>query len=380
MMQTGVYLCISAIMSGHVLYSSYGFLGFWIGLIIGSIILFLCAAVFIEITMLHRKVLIEIVELYFGKTGAKFAGFSLGISLLGWFSIQHGIKADGLLMFFPNIPKNFLVIAMGTLMTLSVMKGMGYMSKFSNVTIPFVILIMIIAMSKVYKTGVPIPAMKANFTGIGFVISCALAGVIDIPTFFKDAATKKDAHTANAIVFLVILPFMAIVGGAFAFFGGATEFVPMLLSIGGPYWKIFCLLFILFAGWTTNNGNLYSATIAMEPCIKAGYAKRTAILGVIGTAIGCLPLGTSFEEILSITSITLAPLGGAIMARFLSKSMKYVELSNKEKARYICLMLIGTAIGIISHIGVIKIFGYGFIDGFLFVFISALIMEKFCEN
>jgi hypothetical protein len=61
-------------MSGYILYINYGFKGFWIGFFIGSLILFFSGAIFTQITLRYRKVLIDIVDICFGERVVKFAG------------------------------------------------------------------------------------------------------------------------------------------------------------------------------------------------------------------------------------------------------------------------------------------------------------------
>jgi cytosine permease len=373
--QAGIYICVSAIMAGHILYRDVGFNGALTGILMGSFILWLLSLVFVKISVERPKVLIEIVQELFGERGAKICGLAMGISLVGWFAIQTEIMAVGINSVYSFIDKYLWIALFGAIVTLNVMKGMDLIGRLADFIVPILLIIMTIAAFRVYRPEVIIPDSNYSGTGIICIIAFSLAGVIDIPTYFCASKSAKDGYIATSIIYLLILPAMAGLGLIFACYSNQDDFVQGLLTLGTGSWQICVVAFILFAGWTTNNGNLYSASLAIKPLSSLKDNTRTFLLGIVGSTVAFTGLLENFIQALSIMGIVMAALGGAMISYFVSCNFKYKIPSFSKQYYYQAFIVFGTLLGAISEAGWLTISTFGFLDSFLYTSFFALFYE-----
>lgn len=371
--QTGAYICVSAIMGGHILFTQFGFKGAILGLIFGSLILWIVGLILARLAWVRQKILVDLVQDYFGQRGAQICGLAFGVSCVGWFAIQLEMMSKGVNLVFPNIPVMVSNIVFGALITLNVLKGMKWMGKLADWSVPFLLFMMIYILVKAYDPSVSIPYsswIQDGYWGgiispMSLTIALSIAGVIDTPTYFCVSRSEKDAYIAITIIYLVILPLIALIGLFLSIYAQTDDFVKTIMGLGGTQWQFFMMCFLVLAGWTTNNGNLYSASMAIESCLKRSYRQRTSLLGLMGGIFACLGVLENFCETLSAMSITVGSLGAALIGRFLWDKLIYIPVNYDNKKYYFLIIIMGTSIGFIGHFGYIIISGSGFMDAFV---------------
>ena len=373
--QAGIYICVSSIMAGYILYEIAGFKGALLSLCFGSFILWGLGLVFAKLAIVSRKILIEIVTDYLGQEGAKVCGITFAISLIGWFAIQLEIMARSISTVYPFLPLLSIKIILGFFITTNVAKGMGWIARFAAVSVPFLILMMIYVLWCVHDPLMKIPEVSWNLNGVPIIIAFSLAGIIDAPTYFSASRTPKDAYIATTIVYLLILPFMAFIGFCLAFYTGINDFVLSIINIGGKSWRVLAILFIILAGWTTNNGNLYSASVCLAPNFSINYATRTYLLGIIGIIFASVGVLERFTEVLDVMSIPMAALGAALLGLFLKDHLTYCSLSSTERRLYLSFVGCGVLVGIFSQFKWISFLGYSFMDSFVTTLLVVFVYE-----
>ncbi len=378
--QAGVYICVPAIMAGHFLYNKFGLLGSLIGIFYGSILLWGVGLIFAKMSVYHKKVLVDLVALYFGNTGAKIGGLAFAISLMGWFSLQMEMMTTSITASFPQVDGWLINLILSVLIIINVLYGMEGMKKISNISVPFLIGMMAYVVCKIYNPNQALQFSNWDFLGIPMVISFSIAGIVDAPTYFCNSKSIKDSYIATTLVYLLLLPFMALVGVFIATYSSEPNFIAALHAIGGKNWGIAISLFVVLAGWTTNNGNLYSASIAIAPCVgSASFRTRTIALGLIGFLITFLNGLENLENFLGAICIIVGALGAALFARFSFYKFSYLPLMGNEQNFYQILMVAATTFGICAQLQLLKLTGFGFLDSFLITLIGGFSYE-FTKN
>lgn len=373
--QAGIYICISAIMAGYTLFTSVGFQGSIIGIIIGSIVLWLLGLVFARLAVIKRKVLIELVADYFGKSCSQICGVALCISLIGWFAIQLELMSTSINFIYPFIPIWLSNVLLGSLIVYNVAQGMKSIGKFADFTVPFLLLMIIYITFQVYNPAQELPTSLVTFKGIFLIIAFSIVGIIDAPTYFCASKSQKDAYIATTIVYLIILPFMAIAGIVIALFTNTDDFIKAIMILGGEKWQISVMLFIVLAGWTTNNGNLYSASIAANAIIKSSHIKRTWVLGSIGVLLSCIGVIANFYETLDAMNIIATSLGAAIINKFLLNKLNYIPLNNTDQKVYLSIIAFSIIVGFISHLKWLHLTDFSFMNSFYITSILVVFYE-----
>lgn len=374
--QAGIYICTSAIMAGHILLTNIGLKGAVIGIILGSLILWALGLIFAKLAVLSKEVLIELVMNYFGKRVAQICGLSFAISLMGWFAVQLELMSHSIHFIYPSLSIGLCNLFLGSLIILNVVKGINWIGRFADLSVPLIIGVMGYTLFLIYDPLLPMPDSEISFSGIFMVIAFSIAGVIDTPTYFAKSKSKQDAYIAITLVYLILLPFLAFMGLALALYTGVDDFTQALMLLGGKFWQFFVMLFIVLSGWTTNNGNLYSAAVAISPCWQTSPNRRTCLLGVSGIALASLGVIHRFYDLLDIMSIAVACVGAALMGRFIMNHLRYQPLQKKEHKIYTLIILVAACIGFLSCMKLIHLSSFAFMNSLL----VALILIVFHEG
>lgn len=322
--QTGIYVCVSAIMVGYILLTRFGLYAALVSLAVGSLFLWISALILARLSYLRKKVFIDLISDYFGKRGAQICGIAFSISLMGWFAIQLEMISQAMNNFAPQVPVFLGNIVFGILITWNVLRGIKSIGRLADFSMPFLIGTMILIFMRSYHTDIDLNIHAAAIQdyyylgSISFVIAASIGGVIDTPTYFCESKSQKDSYIAVTLVYLIILPLITIFGMFLGLFTGKGDFVQAIMSLGGSTWQLVMLCFLFFAGWTTNNGNLYSASLAMAPCFQLSYKTRTLLLGFMGICLASLQIVEHFVEAVSVISIMIGSLGASLLVRFVS--------------------------------------------------------------
>jgi cytosine permease len=379
--QTGIYVCVSAIMVGHILLTKFGLHTALISLAIGSMFLWISALIFARISFLRKKVLVDLVSDYFGKRGAQVCGVAFAASLLGWFAIQLEMISKGVHNLFPQIPVLLGDIVFGALITFNVLRGIKSIGRLADFSMPFLLCTMIFIFIRSYSPDIHLQlhaiAPKAyDYLGaISFIIAASIGGVIDTPTYFCESRSQRDSYIAVTLVYVIILPLITMMGIFLGICTGVDDFILSIMSLGGSTWKMMMLIFLIIAGWTTNNGNLYSACVALGPCCKSLYKTRVLCLGFAGIGLAYLEIVEHFVEGVGAMSIMIGALGAGLLVRFISTQCLDILPNKIEQKRYIFMILLGSSIGFLNVLGVFNLTESGFLDAFLVTAVAAFLYE-----
>ncbi|MDK2919955.1 MAG: cytosine permease [Candidatus Petromonas sp.] len=250
-----------------------------------------------------------------GRGGAHILAIIIAISCVGWFAINAEYFATGLVSMIPSLGNIHLIAFFGgLLMMTTAVVGYKAIEKLSDIAVPLIILWCVLGAFKAYRIvgtsvfhTIPLGEPYGLMTGIIILVGGMSVGATISPDIFRYGRSSKDIFLANLVytVAAFFQPFLLMM----TINGANTTDLPRIMGFLGP---IGILVLILLA-WTTNDNNLYSASLAFTeifPVTKWKVAVTFGFIGSIIAAIGILKYFTSWLSLLS----SLAPPFIGIMA------------------------------------------------------------------
>lgn len=314
--QIGGAICLPIFVVGHTLAANYGFLSAMIAVGIGNGLLLILGLAAAHYSVKTRLTTVETAADAFGANGKKYFALILILSMMGWFSIQldlMGLMINNMLGF--DSPK-LMNIVLGVLITLFALRGFRGMEMLANICMPLLILTIAYAVFEASKGPSQIVLEEAlTFGGISLALAAAIGVVIDMPTFFRMAKSSKDAVTATIILFGIALPILEGVGIYLATQGAGDNIIESLATENSSIaWKGWVVFFIILAGWTTNNTNLYSAVISLKTTLKLSRDSYGQIaLGIGATVFSLINIQENLSHFLEYLGVLLASVGGVML-------------------------------------------------------------------
>lgn len=356
--QIGGVICLPVIIVGQTLSQNYGFMSAIVSIIIGNAILLLLGLVTVKMSHGNRKTTMENAKEYFGSRGSSFFALAMVVSLVGWFGIQLNMISLGVLDLLSVIESKetslfMLNIGLGLLITYVALQGIRSVSFLANLSLPFLMLTLGYALFTVEPKAVSHAPLSFSLGSASLVIALAIAMVTDLPTYYRHAKTSRDGLISISLIFVFVLPILEIIGAYLAQGNSSGSILDVLRRDGGYLWNSWVAIFLILAGWTTNNINLYSGAICLQSIFKSMSEKKaTFFVGVVGTFLSCFNLLEHLEFALDVMGIFIASMGAVVLTRYLILEYAGLQLSARDHS----LCLIGWGVGM--AIGVVSIQGY----------------------
>lgn len=371
--QAGGAICLPVIMIGQAIGAMFGFIPALI--CVGSGNLFLMGAGILTsiMSVKKRKPTSEVASDYFGKKEGRFFSSLLSFSMAGWFGIQLNFISSGvshmLSIFHLSIAVNPIIlnIGLGVLITFGALFGIKGIRILSALTMPLLIGVLIFAFFSAPLSMIALAPTAAaiSFQSISMVIGGGIAQVIDFPTYFQHAKSRGDGIIASSLLFGLALPFIECVGVCLGVCFPHSSLLTGLLAGGGMFAGFVICLFLIFAGWTTNNTNIYSAAVNSKKVFPSvSYKKRILIFGLLGTSLSAAGLLSHLSAVLTIMGIILASMGAVTLASFLMDRFLKAEINRKGQIANSISFALGSAVGILTFFGVFTLTHLPVLDAF----------------
>lgn len=358
--QIGGVICMPVLMIGQTMIQHYGFVSSVVAVLIGNAILFLLGLISVRMAVGNRKTTMQNAVEYFGAEGVNFFSLAMVLMLIGWFAIQLNMMTLGVMDLFSLDPasttiSNALNISLGVIITLVALYGVRGITILANLSLP--LLIATIAYATYTADSIPPEATSLEkfpltYEGVSLVIAMAIGCIIDLPTYYRHAKSVKHAYISVAIVFGVCLPLLEIIGVYLASSNPDGTFLDIFKRSNSTLWNFWTASFLILAGWTTNNVNLYSGVVCLEMLIKKcpGYLLILGF-GVLSTGLSCLNLLTHLDVVLEIIGISIGSMGGLIFTRYLISQVRGLHVTEQDHSLHLIAWSIGIAVGFISWMG-----------------------------
>ena len=186
-----------------------------------------------------------------------------------------------------------LILVMCVLSCILAIVKIGSLEAFNGITIGY--------------TGMTIPTAVVAVVG-GYAFGACLQ-----PDFSRMGKSLKASTWGSVGGFLIANVFMTMAGYITCAACGTGDVPTALLQILG-YWA---LLILVFAQWTSNDGNLYFGTLALTTILpRANKHILTAIFGVVGIALSSLGITNYFLTFLGWLGTAIPPVAGIVIVDY----------------------------------------------------------------
>jgi cytosine permease len=321
--QVGGAVCLPVILVGHELCRLWGFSASVGAIVFGNVFLAFLGALASEMTWKNKLTTSENAKVYFGKAGSQLVALVLAITMCGWFAIQTQVVIQDIATFVQIEPK-LLLFSASLLFAVSLLFGFKGISKLADLSLPLLVGTLAVVMGwacmhseKTLQFDI---SHSVQVQAISMVMALAVGVCMDMPTFFRMAKTKKDSHLASLATFLIGIPAVELCG---VFLYELTGIHPLLEIFRGPqiaFWPLWITLFFLFAAWTTNICNLYSASMGVMSLFGNIKEQRAFVYtGLFAVVLAQIDLMSHLALVLDVLGIVLSSCFGVIVASFAAR-------------------------------------------------------------
>lgn len=331
MVYMGVLACIAAIWGGGALAATLGFSDLLIAAFAGCAILAILGGLTGYIGGITRATTYMIFRYPFGRIGSMVMGIiASGIGAMLWFAVQTWLFGIIINTLIPGpIWTSIGVAALwgGILMMTTALYGYRAIVVLSFITVPlfFVLAITGLSVGIVEHGGLTAlmaaePAVAGTLAaGITMTVGFYAVGAVITSDIARYAEKPIGGPIAWGTQVFFFFPVLLGAGGAMTLLVGAPHLAEAMMALG---LGAGALLLAILGQWTTNDSNLWAASLSFCNAVKLKRVIWVAILGIIGTAIavavgiGYLASMDPFITFAMWLGILIPPMGGVMIADF----------------------------------------------------------------
>lgn len=270
----------------------------------------------------------QILRVTFGNQASKIITLILALNLFFWFAIQLEFFAQGIHialknMFEIHVEKHILIILGGIVMTVTGAIGYKALEKLSYISAPImagVLLWPLLSLNHEISLTTPEGSVSLGVITSMYIGGFA-AGLTISPDFFRYIKNWKHSAIGMGVTFVIFTPLMFSLLASYA---GATNekdifAIFIALGIGLP-----AIAMIILSAWTTNDTNLYSASLNLSAIITKGKKWFIAcIAGTLGTILALFGILSQFMTLLILIGIIMLPITATYVTDFFFHKEKY---------------------------------------------------------
>ncbi len=327
----GISVCIPAFMLGGIVGSMATFWTAFFAIVLGSVILAVVASATGAVGGFSRMSTAMNARFAFGTRANILFALLLAIGAFGWFGIQLEVFGQALSAGIDAIsggtnvvPKMLLVIVGGILMMTTAVMGYKAIEKLSLFVVPLLLVLLLVTLFRVVQEhslseiAAVVPQTPASLGILVSIVAGGMAvGAVIMPDISRYARSSGNAVGGAVFGFLGGFPLFLILAMYLGVATGNGDFTANMLGIHSGVWSFFALFTIVFATWTTNDNNLYSAALALNSLFpKTAKWRVTVIAGTCGTILAMLGILSQFMNWMLVLSVSIPPIGAVMAADF----------------------------------------------------------------
>jgi len=341
--------------AGGQVAASFGLNRFLWAMIVGNLILGIYVAVMAVIGTKTGLTSVLLSRYTLGLGGAKWAGFLLGGTQLGWYAVSSAYVAEIFVRAF-NMPNSYLFWAIfwSLVMGFTAVYGFKAMEIVSYVAIPLILILTIwVPILGVKEAGSwaalaaiqPSAEPMAMTTALTIIVGTFASMGTQVTNWSRFAKNATISFVAALLAFFIGNGIMVFAGGIGAIAFQQGDIVEVFLKMGIIFWALIILTINI---WTTNDAAAYAFGVAGSEFFNKEN-KRPYIIGgvLIATVLAATGAYNFFIPFLVGLGIFIPPLGGTIIGDYLfvwktkMPNLKDVEFKTFRVAN-IAAYIIGT--------------------------------------
>lgn len=363
---SGFTMAVSGMFAGASVIAGLGLINTILVTMLGNLILFIIAGLMGGIGAETGYSTILLTRKAFGKMGSMIIGLVFAITLVGWFSVQAGFFGQTINSMFPEVGfiTNVSVASAwgGALMILTAYFGYKGIRILSNIAIPLLLILslvgIIVALNSIdnFNQLSASSAASLPLTGaIVIIIGTFAAGAVIQPDISRYAKSKKQSWLSIFLAMVVSNSFIIIAGAITAASFGTGDLPAAMLALG---LGIPALLILVAAQWTSNDSNLYSASLALSNILGFKKSNMVLVVGIIATILGAAGVANYFTTFLTVLGTAIPPIAGVLISDYyLVKKQNYYFDAETDNDNWVSISawFIGALIGFSLPVGIASI-------------------------
>src|SRR3954449_4921328 len=249
----------------------------------------------------------------FGHGGSAVVGLAIGISLIGWFGIQSGVSAEGLVSLVGGLPAWLWSLLFGLTVTFIVLWGFASMKWVAYITVPAFLILVAWSIGGVlfghdFGTLVASPPPGPQMSlldGTTLVAGGFIVGAVITPDMTRFNRTSADVVKQTVVGFPLGEYLIGLSGVLLAHAIGSDDIITIVTSSVG--WV--GTLVIILGTLKINDWNLYSSGLGLVNFIGTVFGKHvnralvTLVIGTIGSVLAAAGILNRFIDFLTILGV-----------------------------------------------------------------------------
>jgi len=262
----------------------------------------------------------------FGHGGSAVVGLAIGISLIGWFGIQSGVSAEGLVSLIGGLPAWLWSLLFGLAVTLIVLWGFASMKWVAYVTVPaFLVLVAWSIGGELLGHDVgaliasPPPGPEISLLqGTTLVAGGFIVGAVITPDMTRFNRSDGDVVKQTVLGFTLGEYLIGLSGVLLAHAIRSDDVITIVTSSVG--WV--GTLVIILGTLKINDWNLYSSGLGLVNFVGTVLGRRvnravaTLCLGIVGSVLAAAGILGSFVGFLTVLGVAFPPIAGIMVAEY----------------------------------------------------------------
>lgn len=317
-----------------------------------------------------------IVSQTFGSRGSWLANLVSAFGGIGWFGIQTAVFAAAFVSLAEKVwgltlPLTPVIIVGGLVMSTTAVVGFRGLGKLSYVAIPLLMALLLWPLSWFWSQGGLAQVWQHQAmqpSSLGMVIAM-IAGAYSFTAVMPDMTRfmRSKSHLMGGLVvnFLFAYPLLLLLSATLAIASGQPDFMATMLAVGMGGLAIVVLF---LATWTTNDTNVYTAAVTLNPLVPGMQRwQLAALVGLGGTMAAVLGLFEHFTSWLILFGNIFGPLAGVYVTHYwLNQSLYHGKaIDNQPSYRWGPLLawVAGTLLAVLTSPAESMGLAYGTLSG-----------------
>lgn len=262
----------------------------------------------------------------FGQGGSAVVGLAAGISLVGWFGVQSGVSAEGLVSLIGVLPAWLWALLFGLAVTFIVLWGFASMTWVAYVTVPAFLVLVGWSIGSglagrdvgALMSAAPPGPQLSLLQGTTLVAGGFIVGAVITPDMTRFNRSAADVVKQTVLGFTVGEYLIGMAGVLLAHAIRSADVITIVTSSVG--WV--GTLVIILGTLKINDWNLYSCGLGIVNFVGTVFGKRvnrgltTLAVGIVGSALAAAGILNSFTGFLSILGVAFPPVAGIMIAEY----------------------------------------------------------------
>lgn len=380
----GVILALPAFIIGAQIGFSMGLARAAVSVAVGAVVLGVLSALTGTIGAVTRQSTALIIRYAFGTLGARLVSALLGATLIGFFAVTVELFGRSLAalsqdVFGLQVGASACIIGGGALMVLTSIYGFRGLKRLADVAVPVKLIgLMWVVVIALRDRGMDeLFAAPTQPASLGVGISAVIGGVAVGATIFPDltrfARTSGHAKAAAIGSYVLAFPLVLLLAAIPSIVTQEADLLRIMvtMSLGLP-----AFVFLVFAAWTTNTSNLYSASLGLSSLFgNRSFPVLAAAAGALGIALALFGITDSLMPFLVVLGVSIPPIAGVYLADFyIVRRQRYDEESLRTLPgiswRAFAAWGAGVTLGLAGAADLIRFTGVPAIDSILIAFVT----------